>query len=142
MKGKVRQDRFRLVGEQEPQRRVLRQAGGRLGDHGHQHVLESRFISGPGGNAGEEPCRFSRDHRVPQRIASTREEPVHRRPAASRLAGDVVEGGLGQAPSGDTAHGRPDDALGRAVGPVDNPANRSPSEGALRQGQHGHRLRR
>ena len=46
-----------------------------------------------------------------RRVLAAGEDAVDGGPAAARLAGDVVEGGLGHAPAGDAAQGGVDDPL-------------------------------
>ena len=135
--GQVREDDLGLVLEQVGQRPVGREAPGGLDHPGDQHVLEVVGLPHDHGQGGEEPGHLGLDDRVEHGVLAPGKGPVEGGPGDPRLAGDVVDGGLGRALAGQAAQGgvdHPDPLRGAVVGAQvgDHGGPRTPGRGAGR----------
>jgi hypothetical protein len=104
----VGQDDLGLVEQEELQRGVVPQRPVRLAQPRGQQVLEGVRAVEALGQPAVEALELHLEDGGEQVLLAAGEGPVDRGPAAARLAGDVVEGGLGHAPAADAAERRVD----------------------------------
>ena len=96
----VREHELGLEGEEELQRLVIAQLAGGADDHRDHRVLEGGLGVACVADAGRETCGLASDG-DPHQLPLAAEVAVERGPGASGLAGDVVEGRLGETVAGD-----------------------------------------
>ena len=137
VEGDVREHELRFVREHELERTVRRELVGCRGHDRHDRLVEGVGGVGGGAQIGRDACALGRHRRLHQLPLAT-EVAVEARPGAAGLAGNVVEGGLGQTVAG----GAGEQGIDGAAADIGIPAAGLRARGCDDGHHRGHTLRR